>query len=49
VLDPGRGAGMDWFHAGPKVGSGGRRIGVGMAPAMLYKARANARLDAQSS
>ena len=41
VLDLGSGAGFDAFIAGPKVGGGGRLIGVDMTPAMLDKARAN--------
>ncbi len=39
VLDLGSGAGFDCFLAGPKVGPGGRVIGVDMTPAMLGKAR----------
>lgn len=49
VLDLGSGAGMDAFLAGPKVGPRGRVIGVDMTPAMLQKARANARAYAQRS
>jgi arsenite methyltransferase len=41
VLDLGSGAGFDAFIAGPKVGAGGRVIGVDMTPAMVDKARAN--------
>jgi SAM-dependent methyltransferase len=39
VLDLGSGGGMDAFLAGPKVGSGGRVIGVDMTPEMLARAR----------
>lgn len=39
VLDLGSGAGFDVFIAGPKVGAGGRAIGVDMTPQMLAKAR----------
>jgi ubiquinone/menaquinone biosynthesis C-methylase UbiE len=42
VLDLGSGGGFDVFLAGPKVGAGGRVIGVDMTPAMLSKARKNA-------
>ncbi len=41
VLDLGSGGGFDCFLAGPKVGDGGRVIGVDMTPAMLTKARKN--------
>ncbi|MCC6284721.1 MAG: arsenite methyltransferase [Phycisphaerales bacterium] len=41
VLDLGSGAGFDCFIAGPKVGAGGRVIGVDMTPDMLTKARRN--------
>jgi arsenite methyltransferase len=44
VLDLGSGAGVDCFLASKKVGRGGRVIGVDMTPAMVEKARANARL-----
>ena len=40
VLDLGSGGGLDCFVAGPKVGAGGRVIGVDMTPEMLSKARA---------
>ncbi|MBY0307883.1 MAG: arsenite methyltransferase [Phycisphaerales bacterium] len=40
VLDLGSGGGLDCFIAGPKVGAGGRVIGVDMTPEMLSKARA---------
>jgi arsenite methyltransferase len=39
VLDLGSGGGFDCFIAGPKVGAGGRVIGVDMTPQMLSKAR----------
>jgi len=41
VLDLGSGGGFDCFIAGPKVGAGGRVIGVDMTPDMLSKARKN--------
>ncbi len=41
VLDLGSGGGFDAFLCGPKVGSGGRVIGVDMTPEMLSKARRN--------
>lgn len=41
VLDLGCGGGFDCFIAGPKVGSGGRVIGVDMTPDMLSRARGN--------
>jgi ubiquinone/menaquinone biosynthesis C-methylase UbiE len=41
VLDLGSGGGFDAFLAGPKVGSGGRVIGVDMTPEMISKARRN--------
>ena len=44
VLDLGSGGGFDCFIAGPRVGAGGRVIGVDMTPDMLSKARRN--LDA---
>jgi len=43
VVDLGSGAGFDCFLASRLVGSGGRVIGVDMTPAMLDKARENAR------
>ena len=43
VLDLGSGAGFDCFLAARAVGGEGRVIGVDMTPAMLEKARANAR------
>jgi SAM-dependent methyltransferase len=43
VLDLGSGAGVDAFLAAREVGPSGRVIGVDMTPAMLDKARANAR------
>ena len=39
VLDLGSGGGFDCFIAGPKVGAGGRVIGVDMTPEMIGKAR----------
>jgi SAM-dependent methyltransferase len=41
VLDLGAGGGFDCFVAGPKVGAGGRVIGVDMTPEMLQRARSN--------
>ena len=41
VLDLGSGGGFDCFIAGPRVGPGGRVIGVDMTPDMLSKARRN--------
>ncbi len=41
VVDLGSGGGFDCFLAGPKVGAGGRVIGVDMTPEMLSKARQN--------
>ena len=41
VLDLGSGGGFDCFIAGPRVGAGGRVIGVDMTPDMLSKARRN--------
>ena len=41
LLDLGSGGGFDAFIAGPKVGPGGRVIGVDMTPEMLAKARKN--------
>ncbi len=43
VLDLGSGAGIDCFLAARQVGPTGRVIGVDMTPAMVAKARANAR------
>jgi ubiquinone/menaquinone biosynthesis C-methylase UbiE len=43
VLDLGSGAGIDCFLAAREVGPTGRVIGVDMTPAMIEKARANAR------
>ncbi len=43
VVDLGSGAGVDAFLAARQVGATGRVIGVDMTPAMLEKARANAR------
>lgn len=43
VLDLGSGAGFDCFLAARKVGETGRVIGVDMTPAMIDKARANAK------
>ena len=43
VLDLGSGAGFDCFLAANKVGQNGRVIGVDMTPAMLDKARENAK------
>lgn len=41
ILDLGSGGGFDIFLAGPKVGKGGRAIGVDMTHEMLAKARKN--------
>ncbi len=46
VLDLGAGAGFDAFLAARAVGPTGRVIGVDMTPAMVTKARANARKGA---
>jgi arsenite methyltransferase len=43
VLDLGSGAGFDCFVVSPRVGSSGKVIGVDMTPAMLEKARENAK------
>lgn len=43
VLDLGPGTGLDCFLAAKKVGEKGRVIGVDMTPAMIDKARENAR------
>ena len=43
VLDLGSGAGFDSFLASPRVGEGGRVIGVDMTPEMIEKARENGR------
>jgi len=43
VLDLGSGAGIDCFIAARQVGPAGRAIGVDMTPAMIDRARANAR------
>jgi SAM-dependent methyltransferase len=43
VLDLGSGPGLDCFLAAAKVGPEGKVIGVDMTPAMVEKARANAR------
>ncbi len=43
VLDLGAGGGFDAFLAAREVGESGRVIGVDMTPAMVSKARANAR------
>lgn len=45
VLDLGSGAGMDCFLAAEKVGPTGRAIGVDMTPAMIDRARENARRE----
>ncbi len=44
VVDLGSGAGFDALLAAQMVGEGGQVIGVDMTPAMLEKARGNARL-----
>jgi SAM-dependent methyltransferase len=41
VLDLGSGGGLDCFIAGPKVGAGGRVIGVDMTAEMVARARNN--------
>ncbi|HAR95512.1 MAG TPA: arsenite S-adenosylmethyltransferase [Deltaproteobacteria bacterium] len=43
VLDLGSGAGFDCFVVSPKVGPSGKVIGVDMTPAMLERARENAK------
>lgn len=45
VLDLGAGAGFDCFIAANKVGKTGKVIGVDMTPAMIDRARENARKD----
>jgi arsenite methyltransferase len=40
VVDLGSGAGFDCFLAGPRVGAGGRVVGIDMTPEMLARARA---------
>ena len=42
VLDLGCGGGLDIFLASPKVGPGGRAIGIDMTPEMIERARRNA-------
>ena len=49
VLDLGSGAGIDCFLAAREVGPGGRVIGVDMTPAMIERARANARKGSYSN
>jgi len=49
VLDLGSGAGFDCFLAASKAGSSGRVIGVDMTPAMLEKARENAKKSGMSN
>ena len=46
VLDLGSGAGFDCFVVAPKVGPSGKVIGVDMTPAMLERARENAKKGA---
>lgn len=43
ILDIGSGAGIDCLIAAQRVGSGGKVIGLDMTPAMIEKARGNAR------
>jgi SAM-dependent methyltransferase len=43
VLDLGSGAGLDMFVASQKVGDSGKVIGVDMTPAMIEKAKKNAK------
>ena len=43
VLDLGSGAGLDCFLAARKVGASGKIIGVDMTPAMIQRARENAK------
>jgi arsenite methyltransferase len=43
ILDLGSGAGFDCFVVSPKVGPSGKVIGVDMTPAMLERARENAK------
>src|SRR5664279_2295337 len=43
VVDLGSGGGLDVFLAAQKVGPQGRAIGIDMTPAMLDRARANAK------
>jgi len=44
VLDLGSGGGFDVFISGPKVGAGGKVIGVDMTPEMISKARDNSKI-----
>lgn len=43
VVDLGCGGGLDVFLASPKVGPAGKAIGIDMTPAMIERARKNAR------
>jgi len=43
VVDLGSGGGLDVFLASKMVGPGGRAIGIDMTPAMIERARANAK------
>jgi SAM-dependent methyltransferase len=43
VVDLGSGGGLDVFLAAKQVGPGGRAIGIDMTPAMIERARANAK------
>lgn len=43
VLDLGSGRGLDAFRAAQRVGPGGRVLGVDMTPAMVWRAREDAR------
>ena len=49
VLDLGSGAGIDCFLAAREVGPQGRVIGVDMTPAMIERARANAKKGAYAN
>jgi len=49
VVDLGSGGGFDVFLAGPRVGAGGRAIGVDMTSEMLQKARRNTASYQESS
>lgn len=49
VVDLGSGGGLDVFLAAKKVGPEGKAIGIDMTPAMIERARTNARLGGYSN